>query len=126
MHKLKYFTEQDFTMDGRDVSGNMNPDFLVKLDLCREIAGVVFTVLSSFRTKAKNKAVGGAMGSLHLEGRAVDVRSLDGTTRGKIVRAALSLGLSVGIMENAVHIDDREDQILFHYYAQYTRKGKVG
>lgn len=113
-------------MDGEDVSAYMNTDFLLLLDKCREIAGVPFVVNSSFRTKAKNKAVGGAPNSLHLQGRAVDVRAPEGETRAKIVRAALSLGLSCGIMENAVHIDDREGQILFHYYANYVKKGKVG
>ena len=66
--------------------------------------------------------VGGSRHSMHLTGRAVDIPVKSGTERAKIIRAALSLGLSVGIMENAIHIDDRDDQILFHYYENYTRK----
>ena len=53
---------------------------------------------------------------MHLKGRAVDVLCTDGIIRAAIVKAALSMGLSVGIMRSAVHIDDREIQTVFHYY----------
>lgn len=119
---MRYFNESEFLMDGQNVFHQMNPAFLVLLDECRHIAGVSFKITSCFRSKAKNKAVGGAPNSMHIFGRAVDVVANDGPTRMKIVRAALSLGLTVGIMENAVHIDNREDQTLFHYYAKYKRK----
>lgn len=70
----------------------------------------------------KNAMIGGANYSMHLSGRAVDVRVANGDQRWRIVRAAMSLGLSVGIMENAVHIDDRDGiPVLFHYYASKRR-----
>jgi uncharacterized protein YcbK (DUF882 family) len=116
MQKLRHFTARDFRMDGVDVSDKMNPAFLEKLDQCRENAGVPFVLTSSYRTKAKNKAVGGAVNSLHLKGRAVDVLALTGAVRRRIVQAALNMGLSVGVMSNAIHLDDRDEQILFHYY----------
>lgn len=122
MQKLRHFTARDFRMDGVDVSDKMNDSFLEKLDQCRENAGVAFVVTSSYRTKAKNKAVGGASNSLHLKGRAVDVRALTGAVRRRIVQAALNMGLSCGIMEGAIHIDDRDAQVVFHYYSGYTRK----
>jgi zinc D-Ala-D-Ala carboxypeptidase len=122
MKKLKYFTAADFRMDGQDVSDKMNPAFLDKLDKCRELAGFPFVLTSSFRSPEKNASIGGATYSMHLSGRAVDVRVVSGDQRWRIVRAAIILGLSVGIMENAVHIDDRDGiPVLFHYYASKRR-----
>lgn len=119
---MRYFNPEEFTMDGKTVFQQMDAGFLSLLDECRHIAGVSFKITSSFRTKAKNKAVGGSPNSMHLFGRAVDIVAADGVTRMKIARAALSLGLTVGVMENAVHLDNRDEQILFHYYAKYKRK----
>lgn len=113
---LRYFTAADFKEDGRDVSDRMNADFLIKLDTCRHLCGFPFVVTSSWRSPEKNRRVGGSPGSMHLKGRAVDIRVSDGAQRWKVVQAAVSLGLSVGIMQNAVHLDDREGPIVFHYY----------
>lgn len=118
---MRYFKPEEFTMDGQNVFEHMQSDFLKLLDECRHIAGVPFQINSSFRTKEKNKAVGGAPNSMHVKGRAVDIRATNGITRMKIVRAALSLGLTVGIMENAIHLDNRDEQTLFHYYAKYKK-----
>lgn len=122
---MRYFAESEFTMDGANVFNLMDTTFLALLDECRHIAGVPFKLNSCYRSKAKNKAVGGAPNSMHLYGRAVDVAATDGETRMRIVRAALSLGMSVGVMENAIHLDNRDDQILFHYYKNYRRIAKA-
>lgn len=120
MVRLKWFTDADFQMDGQNVADRMDADFLLKLDACRDLCGFPFIVTSSFRTAEKNRRVGGASGSLHLVGRAVDVRCVDGENRAAIVRHALSLGLSVGIMKEAVHLDNRMvAQVVFHYYDRY-------
>lgn len=117
---LKWFTDADFQMDGENVADRMDADFLLKLDACRDLCGFPFIVTSSFRTTEKNRRVGGAPGSLHLAGRAVDIRCVDGEARAVIVRHALSLGLSVGIMREAVHLDNRMvGQVVFHYYDRY-------
>lgn len=103
-------------MDGKPVFDKMDQDFLALLDQCREIAGVPFIISSSYRTVKKNKLVGGSPGSMHLKGRAVDVLCTIGDTRAKIMRAALGLGMSVGVMATALHLDNRDNQIVFHYY----------
>lgn len=121
--ELRYFKPHEFTQDGVVVFDKMNVAFLKKLDECRHQAGLkMSSPTSSYRSFYKNRMVGGSRDSMHLIGRAVDIPVKNGTERAKIIRAALSLGLSVGIMENAIHIDDRDDQILFHYYANYSRK----
>lgn len=119
---MRYFTESEFLMDGVNVYKHMDTAFLSLLDECRHIAGVKMKINSCYRTKEKNKAVGGAKNSMHLFGRAVDIETKNGVDRMRIVRAALSLGLTIGVMENAVHIDNREEQTMFHYYAKYKRK----
>lgn len=119
--EIRYFKPDEFTMDGVNVFQHMDPAFLKLLDECRHIAGVSFQLTSSYRSPEKNKAVGGAPNSMHVKGRAVDIRATNGPTRMKIVRSALSLGLTVGIMENAIHLDNRENQTLFHYYAKYKK-----
>jgi hypothetical protein len=98
--KLKFFSPAEFTMDGQPVFHKMNPVFLQLLDKCRELAGVPFVITSSYRSPSKNRRV-------------------DGVTRYKIIKAATSLGLSVGVMRSALHIDNREIPIVFDYYPRY-------
>mgnify|MGYP001329835874 FL=1 len=106
-------------MDGNQVFHRMNPAFLQLLDKCRELAGVPFVITSSYRSPSKNRRVGGSVGSMHLYGRAVDIECPDGATRWKIVKAAMSLGLSVGVMRSALHLDNREFPVMFDYYPRY-------
>lgn len=116
--KLRYFTDADFRMDGHDVSEKMNAEFLRKLDECRHLSGTPFVITSAFRSSEKNKLVGGAPASLHLKGRAVDIMCTDPVLRYRIVQAAQSLGLTVGVMERGLHLDDRKVPIMFHYYSR--------
>lgn len=115
---MKYFTEDEFVMDGTNVFRLMDANFLALLDVCRGIAGVKFVITSSFRTLRKNLAVSGASNSLHLKGRAVDIACTNGKERARIIKAALAVGLSVGVMKNGLHLDDGDVQIVFHYYDQ--------
>lgn len=118
-----YFKPVEFTCDGKPCLDKMDPDFLQKLVTLRERCDLPFTLNSSWRSPAKNARVGGASDSMHLRGRAVDILCTSGRMRWEIVQQATAMGLSVGIMENAVHVDDRDEAtVLFHYYAKYTRK----
>ena len=120
--ELRYFKPSEFTMDGVNVYDKMDPTFLRKLDECRHQAGIrMRSPTSSWRSTYKNNAVDGSLNSYHLLGRAVDIPVSSGRERALIIRAALSLGLSVGVMKHAIHLDDRDDQILFHYYDKYAR-----
>lgn len=113
-------------MDGVVVYEHMNPDFLLKLDACRHEAGVPMPISSSYRSWKKNIDVGGSSASMHLYGRAVDVRVSNSINRAKIIFSALRLGLTVGVMENGLHIDDRVDgPIVFTYYDKYVLKSSL-
>jgi len=120
--ELKNFAPAEFMCAGKLVFDNMDADFLLLLDQCRTDAGAPMVITSSYRTPEHNRKVGGARSSMHLQGRAVDVRSTGGEHRAAIIKAALNLGLTVGVMENAIHLDNRETQIVFHYYAKYRKK----
>lgn len=117
-----YFKPAEFVSDGKPALAAMNPDFLRKLVTLRERCDFAFLLTSTYRSPAKNKRVGGAQNSMHLLGRAVDIATAGGRSRWELVRHATEMGLSVGIMENAIHIDDREGPVLFHYYEHYRRK----
>lgn len=117
--QLKYFAPEEFKMDNQVVFSKMQPEFLALLDQCRQDAGIPFKITSSWRSPSKNRMVGGSPGSLHLKGRAIDLICTLGESRAKIIRAALNLGLSVGVMRDGLHLDNRENQIVFHYYDRY-------
>lgn len=119
--QLRHFSPDEFTMDGLPVFDKMQPGFLELLDECRERAGVPFKITSSYRTPEKNRMVGGSPTSMHLKGRAVDIACTTGRMRARVMQVALGLGLSVGVMQRALHLDDRavSTPIVFDYYGKY-------
>lgn len=118
---LQHFKMNEFVMGTENVFSFMDKDFLIKLDELREASGVSLTILSSYRSPSYNKKVGGVSRSFHLQGRAADIRVNTGEDRAKVIKAALNLGLTVGVMKTALHIDNRKTQKLFHYYTRYPR-----
>lgn len=122
-----YFTPDEFLMDGQPVFHKMHPLMIYLLVELRKRTGLVMILNSTYRSPEKNKRVGGSSKSRHLGGQAVDFRVTNGEDRAKFIKEALNLGLSVGVMRNAIHIDirafdtpnlkfDESKQILFHYY----------
>lgn len=122
---LRFFKPHEFLMDSVIVYEWMDYPFLLQLDECRALADVPFFITSAFRTASKNKDVGGGKSSMHLLGRAVDIQCTSSTDRFKIIKAATFLGLTVGIMEKAVHLDNRRTPIIFHYYDKYVLKTRI-
>lgn len=110
---MKYFKPEEFKMGKEVVFDKMDTTFLKLLDELRELVGEPLIVNSSYRNKLYNKAVGGSENSLHLKGKAVDLRCTNGTLRAKIVKHALNLGLSCGVYNTWVHLDSRCYQILY-------------
>lgn len=64
------------------------------------------SVTSWFRTRAHNKAVGGAANSKHLSGQAVDVRIGDDGDRSQFKADAERLGLWVLEEDDHIHVQE--------------------
>lgn len=121
---MKHFSESEFVMGGENVFDKMDESFLILLDELRENVNRPLRINSSFRTveyneviqkKANKNYIPYSSKSKHMKGIAVDISCRNGILRSKIVRHALDLGLTVGVASTFVHIDDRENQIVFSY-----------
>lgn len=112
---MKYFNRREFVMGDENVFDKMDMDLLSRIDSLRELVGEPLRVTSSFRDENYNASVGGSKKSMHLLGRAVDLSCNNGTLRRKIVKSALDLGLSVGVAKLFIHIDNRDNEIVFTY-----------
>jgi len=106
---LKYFKLSEFDSPDEAGSGSkMNYAFIEKLDYARGNAGIPFVLTSAFRTKARNKLVGGRVGSSHLKGLAVDIAFNGSRDCYLIVEALLSVGINrIGISKKGrfIHCD---------------------
>ncbi|HJQ27684.1 MAG TPA: D-Ala-D-Ala carboxypeptidase family metallohydrolase [Blastocatellia bacterium] len=114
---IRHFKPQEFRYPER-----MGYEFMLKLDRLRREAGVPMRITSDYRTKAHNKAVGGAADSAHCDDvcEAVDVMPANSADAFQIMRAAFLVGFSrIGIYANgSFHFDTtgerRPDHVLWH------------
>lgn len=95
-----------FVMDGRII------ELVVMFERIRDIWELPIGILSAYRTVAHNKSVGGAKNSLHLQGKALDLRPPKGVSIGSfysVIRAKSSeLGVrGIGRYPTFVHVDIR-------------------
>lgn len=110
----KYFKEIEFERCFPVCSlSDMDPVFIGKLDSARKFAGVPFVLNCAYRSPSWDKSRGRSGSGYHTKGRAVDVSCLDSSDRFKIVRACVRFGLSVGVYRTFLHIDDRDEPIIF-------------
>ena len=104
---IKHFKSSEF--DSKDSPGsgvNMQQEFIQRLDIAREIAGVPFNINSGYRTEAHNTKVGGSPNSSHLRGWAADIECLGGRERWLIINALLEVGFNrIGIYSTFIHAD---------------------
>lgn len=108
---MKYFTLNEFDCPSEEGSGsNMDKDFLSKLDLARDLAGISFKINSGFRTKAHNDSLPNSKpNSSHIEGKAADIHCTNSRERFIITKALLDAGINrVGIGNTFIHCDTSE------------------
>lgn len=97
----------------------MKESTLVKLDFAREIANIPFQITSGYRCNAHNRAVGGKQDSAHTQGRAVDIKCLDGRSRWLIIDSLIKAGFNrIGIAKTFIHVDDdpsKDSKVIWEY-----------
>jgi uncharacterized protein YcbK (DUF882 family) len=99
----KYFEEIN--------DGNMDLDFLSKLDDARELAGIPFKINSAYRTPEHNAKVGGKPNSSHLKGLAVDISATDSRSRFIVLEALMRVGFNrIGVAKSFIHVDDDKEK----------------
>lgn len=113
--ELRYFKPSEFEKASPPCSINdMDLSFLYTLDSVRHASGVPFYINSAFRSSDWDKSKGRSGKGYHTLGRAVDIRCTDGLSRRKIISAALEFGLSVGVYSTFLHLDNRDNHIVFY------------
>jgi len=87
----------------------IDPKFLEKLELARELAGISFPINSGFRCPAHNKAVGSSSGN-HVSGRAVDIKCTMGHERRLILNGLVGAEFNrIGIGKTYIHADTMDE-----------------
>lgn len=120
--KIRYFKPSEFAMKGDPASGLlMNMDFVFMLDELRHRCGFPLIINSGYRSKAYNAHIGGSENSMHLEGRAADIR-IHGERAFILVEKALRVGFrGIGINQKGnlgsrfIHLDNRANKTIWSY-----------
>lgn len=112
---MKWFAPSEF---GRctpacEIS-QMDVHFLELLDAARDFAGVPFHLLSCYRSPEYDRKKGRSGKGYHTLGRAADIKCTDGVTRRKIIRACMDCGLTVGVYQSFLHLDNRDNPVIFY------------
>ena len=107
---MLHFELQEFDSPDLQNSGiNMDASFLRMLDDARGIAGISFNITSGYRTKERNKLVGGVVNSSHLIGKASDISVKNGQERYIILNALIKAGFRrLGVSKFFIHCDNDE------------------
>jgi hypothetical protein len=109
---MLHFESYEFDSPDLQNSGiNMDHSFLQMLDDARGIAGLPFKITSGYRTKERNKLVGGVRNSSHLVGRACDISVQNGNERYIILNALIKAGFRrLGVAKTFIHCDNDESK----------------
>lgn len=106
----KYFKEEEFTRCSPPCKlSDMDKDFMHRLDIARDFAGVPFVINSAYRSSEWDKNKGRSGKGMHTLGRAVDIRCGDTKLRAKILSALVIAGFhGIGIATSFIHVDNRK------------------
>lgn len=86
----------------------VSSELVDKLQQLRNMIGKPIIINSAYRTPSHNKVVGGNPNSLHLQGKAADIR-VNGISPKKLADYAEKVGFGgIGIYSTFVHLDVRE------------------
>ncbi len=91
----------------------MDNQFMLKLVNLRKRYGKPLVITSAYRSEAHNKAIGGAKGSAHTQGKAVDISIARGEAY-KVLALAIECGFTgIGVSQKGanrfLHIDTIDD-----------------
>ena len=99
--------------------GDMDAEFLRRIDRARDAAGVPFFVNSAYRTVEHEISRGRCGTSSHTKGVALDIRAADSRTRFMILKALMDAGFArIGIHGRFIHVDadDSKDPCVLWKY----------
>ena len=115
---FKYFSLAEFDCPSLPNSGvNMDRDFLAKLDIAREYAGISFKITSGYRTKEYNQSLQdrgykASKNSAHTKGHAADIACSSGKDRCIIIKALLDAGFNrIGVANSFIHVDNDPSKV---------------
>lgn len=122
MKTARYFREAEFRACTPACSiEDMEQDFLDLLDDVRRKAGIPLVLNSAYRSQKYEVSKGRTGTGAHTYGLAVDIRCNTGQNRLKILKAAISCGVTrIGIGKTYIHLDMGErvglPSAIWHYY----------
>ena len=106
----KNFDKSEFVCKGGCGKYNLNPVLLDALQRLRDYIGYPIYINSGCRCEKHNKAVGGVKNSLHVRGKAADIR-VDELSPQELAKSAMEIKEfrdgGIGIYTNFVHVDVR-------------------
>lgn len=100
----KNFSSEEFTCHCGCGFDDVNYELIDILQRCRDILGVPFKVTSGCRCEKHNRSIGGVDSSMHLEGKAADIKC---SKQDELNQLLSQLKIGLGIYETFTHIDVR-------------------
>ena len=83
--------------------------FFMMITEARVIADTPFIINSGYRCPEHNRRVG-SVSQNHVNGKAADIKAVDGPSRGKILKGLYQAGFTrIGIREDFIHCDTMDE-----------------
>lgn len=122
------FVSKEFDCQGGSCCSETHIDdqLVIYLQKIRDHFGRSIIITSGYRCPTHNRAVGGATGSYHVQGKAADI-SVQGIAPREVAKYAESIGIKgIGLYETSadgyfVHIDTRSSKSFWYGQAQQYR-----
>ena len=113
---FKYFSIDEFACKHTG-KNKIDPDFVSKLDVLREVCGFPFTITSGYRDVTHPAEARKSKGGVHTQGIAADIAVSNGIERAAIIKNAIELGFNgIGVARGFIHVDTREAPLVVWTY----------